>query len=103
MNNCSFQESNSVKCDVFSASFKGICSYFPSIGETSVIAVEDENLLRQKKVNLSEVPAAVFPGCVLFGIIPPSLHSGFCLSFFPYLFLCILLLRIPLVPGVSGR
>lgn len=61
MNNCSSQESNSVKCDIFSASLKGICSYFPSIGETSGIAVGDENLLRQKKANPSEVPAAVIP------------------------------------------
>lgn len=51
-----------MKCDIFSASFKEICRYFPCIGETSVIAaVGDENLIKQKKLNTSEAPAAMVP------------------------------------------
>lgn len=61
---------------------KGFCSSFLSIGETSVIAVGDGNLLRQKKSKpVRGFPLLSFPGCVLFGIIPLALRSdSVCLS-----------------------
>lgn len=92
-----------MKCDVFSASFKGICRYFLSVGETSVIAVRDENLLRQKKVKPSEVPAAVIARLRLVWHHSSQSPLRFCLSVFPHLFPSVLFPRIPPFPGVTHR
>lgn len=92
-----------MKCEIFSASFKGICSYFPSIGETSVIAGGDENLLRQTKVNPSEVPAAVIPRLCLVWHHSSQSPLSFCLSVFLRLFPSVLFLRMPPFPGATGR